>query len=309
MADMHENAAIHLPVLFQEVLEYLAPKPGGVYVDGTLGLGGHSLGILQRSVPDGRVIAFEWDQAAMEISQQRLKDYSSRLTILRQNFAEIGPGLKGLGVDAVDGLIVDIGMSSLQLDAGCRGFSFKVDEPLDMRMDTRREITAASLLAKCSEEELADIFYYFGEEKQARPIAAEIVRARKLKVVESSKELAQLVARAIPRRFHPKKIHVATKVFQALRIAVNTEFENLARLLDDGPALLKPGAALCVISFHSLEDRMVKRKFKEHSLLDVITAQPVMATAAEISANPRARSARLRVARKRDQGGDADDIS
>ena len=300
MAGMHENAAIHLPVLFQEVLEYLAPKPGGVYVDGTLGLGGHSLGILQRSVPDGRVIAFEWDQAAMEISQQRLKDYSSRLTILRQNFAEIGPGLKGLGVDAVDGLIVDIGMSSLQLDAGCRGFSFKVDEPLDMRMDTRREITAASLLAKCSEEELADIFYYFGEEKQARPIAAEIVRARKLKVMESSKELAQLVARAIPRRFHPKKIHVATKVFQALRIAVNTEFENLARLLDDGPALLKPGAALCVISFHSLEDRMVKRKFKEHSLLDVITAQPVMATAAEISANPRARSARLRVARKRD---------
>lgn len=309
MADMHENAAIHLPVLFQEVLEYLAPKPGGVYVDGTLGLGGHSLGILQRSVPDGRVIAFEWDQAAMEISQQRLKDYSSRLTILRQNFAEIGPGLKGLGVDAVDGLIVDIGMSSLQLDAGGRGFSFQVDEPLDMRMDTRRETTAASLLAKCSEEELADIFYYFGEEKQARPIAAEIVRARKLKVVESSKELAQLVARAIPRRFHPKKIHVATKVFQALRIAVNTEFENLARLLDDGPALLKPGAALCVISFHSLEDRMVKRKFKEHPLLHVITAQPVMATAAEISANPRARSARLRVARKRDQGGDADDIS
>ena len=300
MAGMHENAAIHLPVLFQEVLEYLAPKPGGVYVDGTLGLGGHSLGILQKSAPDGRVIAFEWDQAAMEISQQRLKEYSSRLTILRQNFAEIGPGLKGLGVDAVDGLIVDIGMSSLQLDAGCRGFSFKVDEPLDMRMDTRREITAASLLAKCSEEELADIFYYFGEEKQARPIAAEIVRARKLKVMESSKELAQLVARAIPRRFHPKKIHVATKVFQALRIAVNTEFENLARLLDDGPALLKPGAALCVISFHSLEDRMVKRKFKEHSLLDVITAQPVMATAAEISANPRARSARLRVARKRD---------
>ena len=300
MAGMHENAAIHLPVLFQEVLEYLAPKPGGVYVDGTLGLGGHSLGILQKSAPDGRVIAFEWDQAAMEISQQRLKEYSSRLTILRQNFAEIGPGLKGLGVDAVDGLIVDIGMSSLQLDAGCRGFSFKVDEPLDMRMDTRREITAASLLAKCSEEELADIFYYFGEEKQARPIAAEIVRARKLKVMESSKELAQLVARAIPRRFHPKKIHVATKVFQALRIAVNTEFENLARLLDDGPALLKPGAALCVISFHSLEDRMVKRKFKEHPLLHVITAQPVMATAAEISANPRARSARLRVARKRD---------
>jgi 16S rRNA (cytosine1402-N4)-methyltransferase len=292
---------IHRSVLLDEVLEYLSPAPGGVYVDGTLGMGGHSEAILSRCAPDGRVIAFEWDEEAIAISRNRLRRFGERLTIVRRNFAEIVSGLQDLGIETIDGILIDIGLSSLQLDRGGRGFSFQRDEPLDMRMDIRQDTTAASLLASCSEEQLADIFFYFGEEYQARPIAATIVRAREKQPVLTSKQLAVLVATAVPKRFHPKKIHVATKVFQALRIAVNTELENLARILDEAVALLRPGARFCVISFHSLEDRIVKRKFRENILLEVLTPRPVMPQADEIEANPRSRSARMRVAcRKRD---------
>ncbi len=290
---------IHRSVLIDEVLQYLDPVPGGLYVDGTLGLGGHTAAILSRCAPDGRVVAFEWDEAAIELSRKRLADFGSRLTIIRSNFAEIVIGLKGLGIDRVDGVLIDIGLSSLQLDRGGRGFSFQRDEPLDMRMDIRQDATAASLLASCSEEQLADIFFYFGDEYQARPIAAEIVRARQKEPIRTTRQLAALAAAAVPRRFHPKKIHVATKVFQALRIAVNTELENLARILDEAVPLLKPGARFCVISFHSLEDRIVKRKFRQNSDLEVLTARPVMPQAEEIAENPRSRSARLRVACKR----------
>mgnify|MGYP001491017616 FL=1 len=290
---------IHRSVLLDEVLQYLDPVPGGLYVDGTLGLGGHTAAILSRSGPDGRVIAFEWDEAAIELSRKRLEDYGSRLTIIRSNFAEIVAGLEGLGIDQVDGVLIDIGLSSLQLDRGGRGFSFQRDEPLDMRMDIRQDTTAASLLASCSEEQLADIFFYFGDEYQARPIAAEIARARDKEPIRTTRQLAALVAAAVPRRFHPKKIHVATKVFQALRIAVNTELENLARILDEAVPLLKPGARLCVISFHSLEDRIVKRKFRQNRQLEILTARPVMPRAEEIAENPRSRSARLRVACKK----------
>jgi 16S rRNA (cytosine1402-N4)-methyltransferase len=294
-----EIERIHRPVLLAEVLQYLDPRPSGVYIDGTLGLGGHSLAILRQSSPEGRVIGFEWDEAAIRYSRQRLADFTDRVTIVRRNFAEISACLTEVGIAEADGLLIDIGMSSLQLDMGERGFSFQRDEPLDMRMDNRGEVTAASLLADCREEELANIFFYYGEERQARPIAAEIVRFRQEEKIITSKQLAKVVAQAVPRRFHPKKIHVATKVFQALRIAVNTELENLARILDEGPGLLKPGARFCVISFHSLEDRMVKRKFRDHPELDILTPQPVMAGAAEIAINPRARSARLRVAQKK----------
>ena len=287
---------IHRSVLLDEVLEYLSPVPGGVYVDGTLGMGGHSEAILSRCAPDGRVIAFEWDEEAIAISRKRLSRFGERLTIVRRNFAEIVSGMQGLGIETVDGILIDIGLSSLQLDRGGRGFSFQRDEPLDMRMDIRQDTTAASLLASCSEEQLADIFFYFGEEYQARPIAATIVRAREKQPVLTSKQLAGLVAAAVPRRFHPKKIHVATKVFQALRIAVNTELENLARILDEAVVLLRPGGRFCVISFHSLEDRIVKRKFRENILLEVLTPRPVMPQAGEIEANPRSRSARMRVA-------------
>lgn len=294
------NEQIHTSVLLDECMFYLAPQPGKVYVDGTLGLGGHTAAILEKSAPDGRVIAFEWDESALQRSTDRLKNYKDRLTIQRRNFAEICEGLEEIGVGEIDGLLIDIGISSLQLDMGERGFSFQRDEDLDMRMDSRREITARSILATCSEEELADIFYYYGEERQARPIASAIVQHRGKNEIRSTRQLVSIVAHAVPKRFHPKKIHVATKVFQALRIAVNTELENLARILDEGVGFLKPGASFCVISFHSLEDRIVKRKFKKNELLDVVTVKPVMPTAEEIAVNYRSRSARLRVARKRD---------
>lgn len=299
MESMKDIEKIHLSVLPAEVLHYLNPRPGGVYMDGTLGLGGHTSEILKNSFPNGRVVGFEWDVNAIQRSSRRLAEYGDRLTIVRRNFAEIAEGLAEAGVDALDGLLIDIGLSSLQLDMGERGFSFQRDEPLDMRMDERREVTAASIVASGSEEELADIFYYYGEERQARRIASEIVAQRKLEKIVTSKQLASVVAKAVPKRFHPQRIHVATKVFQALRIAVNTELENLATILDQAAQFLKPGARFCVISFHSLEDRMVKRKFKNNKDLEVITARPVMASPAELEVNPRSRSARLRVAERK----------
>lgn len=289
---------IHTSVLLEECIDFLAPEPGKVYVDGTLGLGGHTEAILQRTSPDGKVIGFEWDENALVKAQDRLGAFGDRLTVLRRNFAELAAGLEQLGVEQIDGLLVDIGVSSLQLDIGERGFSFQRDEILDMRMDSRRETTAESILAQGTEGELADLFYYYGEERQARPIAAAIVAQRKLEKIRTTKQLVAVVAGAVPKRFHPKKIHVATKVFQALRIAVNTELENLSKIIDDGVQYLKPGARFCVISFHSLEDRIVKRKFKENNLLQVVTAKPIVASQDEVAANPRSRSARLRVAEK-----------
>ena len=294
-----DAAQIHTSVLLHECLHYLAPEAGKVYVDGTLGLGGHTAAILSASAPDGRVVAFEWDESALQHALLRLDVYKDRLTVVRRNFAELAAGLDEIGVQEIDGLLIDIGLSSLQLDMGERGFSFQRDEVLDMRMDNRGKTTAESILATGSEQELADIFFYYGEERQARPIAAAIVEFRKKENILTTKQLVSIVAHAVPKRFHPKRIHVATKVFQALRIAVNMELENLARILDDAVRYLKPGATFCVISFHSLEDRIVKRKFKSNELLEVLTGKPVMSSPEEIAANPRSRSARLRVARKR----------
>ena len=299
MRASEDAGQIHTSVLLPECLHYLAPQSGKLYVDGTLGLGGHTAAILSASDPDGRVIAFEWDETALQHALLRLDSRQDRLTIVRRNFAEIAAGLDALGITEIDGLLIDIGVSSLQLDRGGRGFSFQSDELLDMRMDNRRNTTAGSLLANCTEEELADIFYYYGEERQARPIAAAIVAGRKQEEIRTTKQLVNIVAHAVPKRFHPKKIHVATKVFQALRIAVNTELENLATILDDAVTYLKPGANFCVISFHSLEDRIVKRKFRNNEQLEVLTSKPVRSSPEEIAINPRSRSARLRVARKR----------
>ena len=291
---------IHRPVLLEECMQYLQPQAGRIYVDGTLGLGGHSAEILTRSAPDGRVVAFEWDENALRYSTERLQRFSDRLILVRRNFAELAVGLGEVGIAEIDGLLIDIGLSSLQLDfGGDRGFSFQRDETLDMRMDSRNQTSAQAILATCSEQELADIFFYYGEERQARPIAAAIVTHREKEKISSTKQLVSIIARAVPKRFHPPKIHVATKVFQALRIAVNTELENLGAILDDAVAFLKPGARLCVISFHSLEDRIVKRKFKNNEMLEVLTGRPVVPSQAELAENNRSRSARLRVAEKR----------
>lgn len=288
--------AEHTSVLLDEVLGFMAPKSGEVYVDGNLGLGGHAGAILDKSSPDGRLIGFDWDKSALAEAEKRLARYGERAVCVRRNFAEIREVLSEQGLPGVDGILLDLGLSSLQLDGGERGFSFRGSEPLDMRMDDRSSQTAAGFLNNLSKDDLADIFYYYGEERQARRIAAAVVAARVRKPFESTDQLVELVEKAIPRRFHPRKIHVATRVFQALRIAVNRELDNLAEILKIGSELLNQGGRFCVISFHSLEDRMVKRAFQEDNRLRILTRKPVRPTEEECLRNPRARSAKLRAA-------------
>lgn len=282
--------------MLEEVVTCLAPKDGGLYVDGNLGLGGHTERILETCGPTGQVVGFDWDAAALILAQERLARFAGRIRFVHENFTSIKETLMELGIGTIDGLLLDLGLSSLQLDASGRGFSFKGSEPLDMRMDQRQTTTAAELVNEASEEELADIFFYYGEEYQARRIAQWIVEARRKEEIVSTDQLVALVDQAIPKRFQPKKIHVATKVFQALRIAVNRELDSLERILADGATLLAPGAKFCVISFHSLEDRLVKQAFRENPLLEVITPKPLTPGRAECLRNPRARSAKLRVA-------------
>jgi 16S rRNA (cytosine1402-N4)-methyltransferase len=286
----------HLPVMLEEVITCLEPKDGGLYVDGNLGLGGHTEKILETCGPTGQVVGFDWDAAALTLARERLARFAGRVRFVHENFTSIKETLMELGIGTIDGLLLDLGLSSLQLDGSGRGFSFKGSEPLDMRMDQRQEVTAAQLINEASQEELADIFFYYGEERQARRIAEEIVEARRKEKIVTTDQLVALVDRAIPKRFHPKKIHVATQVFQALRIAVNRELHSLEQVLADGATLLAPGARFCVISFHSLEDRLVKQAFRENPLLDVLTPKPLVPSRAECLRNPRARSAKLRVA-------------
>lgn len=289
---------VHQPVLLEEAVGMLKVIPGGVYMDGTFGLGGHTREILKRSAPDGRVVAFDWDEEAISLGLENIGSYRDRLQVVRRNFKEIDLGLREAGVETVDGILIDIGLSSLQLEAEGRGFSFNRDEPLDMRMDRRRPVTAAQIVADSTEEELADIFYYYGDEKQARRIAAALIKERKQRNIEMTAELAQIVGKAVPKRFHPTRIHVATKVFQALRIAVNEELANLGEILEKAPDHLKPNGRICIISFHSLEDRIVKRKLAGSARLSVVTKKPVTPGESEIKRNPRARSSRLRVAER-----------
>lgn len=289
---------MHQPVLLEEVISFLSPVSGGIYVDTNLGLGGHTERILRESEPDGRVIAFDWDQEAMDLARKRLAPFGERVDFVGQNFADLTQYLASVGIAQVDGILCDLGLSSYQLDTSGRGFSFKGSQPLDMRMDNRQKLVARDLVNTASEEELADIFFYFGEERQARRMAAAIMEARKKEGIQTTDQLVAIVEQSVPRKFHPPKIHVATKVFQALRIAVNQEFANLITLLKAAPEMLKNDAKFCVISFHSLEDRLVKRAFGESPLLEVLTKRPVVAGDEELMNNPRARSAKLRVAKK-----------
>ncbi len=298
VADMVTSKDVHIPVLFQEVLEQLRPCSSGCYVDGTLGLGGHTKFILEESAPAGRVLGFEWDAQAAEFAAKRLVRFGGRFQLIHSSYADIIDECHQHEQEQVDGILVDLGVSSLQLDNLERGFSFRGDAPLDMRMDSRREVTAAQLVNSLHQEDLADIFFNYGEERQARRVARFIAEARIEEPVITTRQLADIVGQAIPRKYHPKKIHVATKVFQALRIAVNRELDNLVRLLADGPRLLKPGGRICIITFHSLEDRIVKQAFAKNLCCKVLTRKPVLPTAAEMRDNPRSRSAKLRVAEK-----------
>lgn len=291
-----DHSALHVPVLLDEVLAWLQPRQDGLYVDGTLGLGGHGGAILEQSSPTGRLIGFEWDEDAAGKAAAQLAPYAERLRIVRASYADLVPELARLEVGQVDGLLADLGVSSLQLDRAERGFSFRTESELDMRMDRRNPTTAASLVARLSEEQLADIFYHYGEERQARRIARFLVQARQEEPVTTTGRLAAIVAEAVPRKYHPQKVHVATKVFQALRIAVNSELDNLTRLLATAPDVLKKGARICIITFHSLEDRIVKQTFAQNHAYRVLTKRPIEPSAEEKVRNPRARSAKLRVA-------------
>lgn len=291
-------ASGHVPVLVEEALQWLEPKDGGLYVDATLGLGGHSRAILEASSPGGRIIGFEWDSQAAQAARDNLAAFTDRAQVVPLSYVQLENELARQSIDAVDGLIADLGVSSLQLDTPERGFSFQTDAPLDMRMDRSLDMDAAGLLAVLNEEQLADLFYYYGEERQARRIARYLIQTREQEPLHSTKQLAQLVATAVPRKYHPRKVHVATKVFQALRIAVNRELDNIRALLEQAPAVLKPGGRMAIITFHSLEDRLVKYAFERNERLHPLHKKPLEAKADEIKRNPRARSAKMRVAQR-----------
>ncbi|NPA95087.1 MAG: 16S rRNA (cytosine(1402)-N(4))-methyltransferase RsmH [Thermodesulfobacteria bacterium] len=292
---------IHKPVLVKEVLEGLAPKAGGIYLDATLGLGGHTKALLEEHPEIERVIALDWDEEALELAKERLAPFEDKISFYHSNFKNMELVLSEEGVDAVDGIIMDLGLSSFQLDESGRGFSFMRDEPLDMRMDRATTVMASDMVNKLPEERLAELIQLYGEESWAKKIAAAIVARRKERPIFSTLELATIVKEAIPRRFHPRKIHPATKTFQAIRIAINREFENLTQALGVATKILRPGGRLCVISFHSLEDRIVKRFFKSSDQLRILTKKPLRPTEAEVVNNPRSRSAKLRVAEKKAQ--------
>jgi 16S rRNA (cytosine1402-N4)-methyltransferase len=292
----------HVPVLLDEVLEFLNVRPGGVIVDATLGLGGHSSAIAKRLGATGRLICFDRDPQAMELAKARMEvvraeigDAMPQVTFEPRAFSEaarvIAPG-------SLDGLLADFGVSSLQLDEAQRGFSFRLDAPLDMRMDTRWGETAEQVVNQEDENELADLIYEFGEERRSRRIARAIVRARPIR---TTAELAAIISAAAP-SMKGDKIHPATRTFQALRIRVNDELGEIRTLLESAPSLLKPGGRLVTISFHSLEDRLVKDSLREagrNRIFEVLTKKPVVAAEQEQLRNPRARSAKMRAAEKR----------
>lgn len=286
----------HTPVLLEEVLRQLQPRSGCLYVDGTLGGGGHAEVILRVSAPDGRVIGLDQDDEAIATSRERLSEFGARAQLVTANFSELREVLAKLQVAGVDGVIFDLGVSSRQLDEPTRGFSFQRDGPLDMRMSKTASLTAREVLATETQEELARIFFVYGEERRSRAIAKRIVEQRKHEPLETTAQLVRLIERVLgPKR---GKVHPSTRAFQALRIHVNRELDNLREGLAAATEALNPAGRLVVISFHSLEDRIVKWHFRGTASLRVLTKKPVMAGEEECAANPRSRSAKLRAAEK-----------
>lgn len=290
----------HLPVLLDEVLHWLRPRPGGRYLDATLGNGGHAAAILDASTPDGRLLGLDADPAAIDVARERLARFGERVVLVNASFRTLDALAAEHGFVPVDGIIMDLGLSSRQLDAGGRGFSFRRDEPLDMRFDPTRGESAADLLNRADEAEIADLLYQYGEERRSRRIARVVVRQRAARPFATTTDLVRAVEVAVgPRR---GRLHPATRTFQALRIAVNDELGTLEDGLPAAARALAPGGRLAVISFHSLEDRRVKQFFRAggtpEAPLAELTRKPLVPTAEELARNPRARSAKLRVAER-----------
>ena len=307
---------LHQPVLLTSVIEALQPQAGGIYVDGTVGAGGHAAAILRASAPDGVLFGIDQDKSALQIATRRLAEFGDRVHLLHSNFDQLSQIAKQYQIPPATGILLDLGISSMQVDRPDRGFSFQADGPLDMRMDDTAGETAADLVNHLPESELADLIYQYGEERRSRRIARAIVRARP---IWRTADLARIVAEATAatrrtgKRQRRAKIHPATRTFQALRIAVNDELNAVKRFLPQAIDLLKPGGRLAVISFHSLEDRIVKHYFRQEAqdcicppeqpvctckhkaTIRIITKRPIMPSSAELDGNPRARSAKLRV--------------
>ena len=314
----------HIPVLVDEVIQFLQPKNRGFYVDGTVGLGGHAAVILQESAPKGFLLGIDLDVEALAIAEERLREYKERVTFVGESFAHLdqlpqlhrGGDSEATTTPQIDGILLDPGVSSLQLDSPTRGFSFNHSGPLDMRMDASQSLSASHVVNRHPEDSLATIFTEFGEERWSKKIARQIVRARKRRSISTTCQLAEIVLDAIPPKSTGWRIHPATRVFQALRIYVNDELKNLHSGIHCAAAALKPGGRLCIISFHSLEDRIVKEQFRtlsracicppktpicvcQHTpTLEILTKRPIVPTPDEIRRNPRSRSAKLRVAMK-----------
>jgi len=288
---------VHVPVLLEEVLEALKPKPKERFIDGTVGQGGHAEAILKLTSPDGRLLAIDRDPRNLLVAQKRLAKYGERAVFVHDSYRHAKEQATAHGFVPVDGILLDLGFSSAHVDDPERGFSFQAEGPLDMRYDLTQKLTAAVAVNEWKEEELSDIFRVYGEEPQARQVAKVIVATRRAQPILTTSSLAEIVSTVIRRR---GKLHPATRVFQALRIAVNDELGELERALPDLVGLLKPGGRLAVISFHSLEDRMVKRFFaaEEAKTLSIVNKRIITASDEELKQNPRARSAKLRIAER-----------
>lgn len=303
----------HKSVLLEETIDSLNIKPDGIYVDGTLGGGGHASQVCQRLNSQGRLIGIDQDGAAILAASQRLKEYEDKVLIVRSNYQEIKQVLKELGIQKADGIYLDLGVSSYQFDTAERGFSYRADAPLDMRMDLRRTETAADIVNEYSEMDLYHIIRDYGEEKFAKNIAKHVVKARQEKRIETTGELVEIIKDAIPMKMRAVGGHPAKKTFQALRIEVNHELEVLENSIDTMIELLNQGGRLCIITFHSLEDRIVKQRFRENenpcvcppdfpvcvcgrtSKGKVITRKPIIPTERETEENKRSKSSKLRV--------------
>lgn len=290
------NGFEHTPVLLDEVLEHLDPTTGCVYADVTIGGGGHAKAILERSAPDGRLIGTDRDPSALEAASATLSGFGDRVTLRKARISELADVLASLEIENVDGVLADLGVSSVQLDRAERGFSFAKDGPIDMRMDPTEGETALELIGRSDADQLANVIYRYGEEHRSRKIARSLRRAYEEGELETTGDLQHAVRRAIGGR--RGRIDPATKTFQALRIAVNDELGELEALLEQAPELLRIGGVVAVISFHSLEDRMVKHAFRDSEQLSPLTKRPIIASDRERENNPRARSAKLRAARR-----------
>jgi 16S rRNA (cytosine1402-N4)-methyltransferase len=294
--------ALHEPVMVAEVLEHLAPSRGGLFVDCTVGLGGHARALLGHGA--SRLIGLDRDPAALTLARATLAEYEGRVELVHGDYRTLPDVLATRGIAGVDGVLADLGVSSMQLDEPGRGFSFRRDDPLDMRMDTSRGATAAEAIAEADEQTLADVIYEFGEERHARRVARSIVAARREAPIDTTGRLADVVRRAVPRKGYVR-IDPATRTFQAIRIWVNRELEGLDAFLAEAARALNPGGRLAIITFHSLEDRVVKhtlRALAADGRIVIRTKRPVVPAEAEVARNPRARSAKLRAAER--QGGD-----